>query len=278
MKTLKLTFLSVLFFSIPAICQGQEKEYMIWQFPKDKIPVIDGDASDWECIPESYVITIDEMKEDEGKHHAPDKSTLDIRVKVGWCAGLNRLYFLYEAYDNYWRFSENTLSTDIFEVVVDGDGSEGPFIDKFHPDAKADVWQKWFNFHGCHAQNYHIFTPPHKEDWCMLWGPQVWLKEKPYADYAYNYSFKEGEAGWLRLEFYITPFDHADASGPEKSTPSILQENNYIGLGWAVIDYDANPRSKDGFWNLSDEHTMYGNASFLPKMRLMPQQACSAKD
>jgi hypothetical protein len=104
----------------------------------------------------------------------------------------------------------------------------------------------------------------------MYWGPQVWLKEKPYADYAYQYSFKEGEAGRLILEFYITPFDHADASGPEKSTPSILQENNYIGLGWAVIDYDANPESKDGFWNLSKEHTMYGNASFLPKMKLMP--------
>lgn len=104
----------------------------------------------------------------------------------------------------------------------------------------------------------------------MLWGPQVWLKEKPYADYAYQYNFKEGESGKLRLEFYITPFDHADASGPEKSIPSILRENMVIGLSWAVIDYDANPKNKDGFWNLSDEHTMYGNASYLRPFRLMP--------
>lgn len=47
--------------------------------------------------------------------------------------------------------------------------------------------------------------PAHGNDWCMLWGPQVWLKQKPYADYAYQYSFKEGEAGKLVLEFYITP-------------------------------------------------------------------------
>ncbi|MBP1614936.1 MAG: hypothetical protein H6Q13_2384 [Bacteroidetes bacterium] len=246
------------------------QEYKIWQFPKEQLPAIDGNGDDWQMIPESYAISINRMKEDEGKYAKPNKSTLDISVKVGWCAGLNRLYFLYEAYDNYWRFSENSLSTDIFEVVVDGDCSGGPFIDRFHPDKKADVWESWFNFHGCHAQNYHIFTPAHKEDWCMLWGPQVWLKQKTYADYAYRYSFKEGEAGKLVLEFYITPFDHADAAGPEKSVPTILQENKYIGLCWAVIDFDANPGNKDGFWNLSSEHTMYGNADYLPKMKLMP--------
>ncbi|MCD7900822.1 MAG: hypothetical protein LUH22_13410 [Bacteroides sp.] len=271
MKKLYLTFACCLF--LTATLYSQSREYKIWQFPKDQLPVIDGNTDDWKNIPESYIITIDDMKEDEGKHARPNTSTLDISVKVGWCAGLNRLYFLYEAYDNYWRFSKNTLSTDIFEVVVDGDCSGGPFIDRFHPDPKADVWERWFNFHGCHAQNYHIFTPPHKEDWCMLWGPQVWLKEKPYADYAYNYSFKEGESGKLILEFYISPFDHADAAGPEKSIPSILQENYYIGLSWAVIDYDADQEDKDGFWNLSDEHTMYGNASYLHQMRLMPLQS-----
>lgn len=251
-------------------CYGQGREYKVWAFTPEKLPVIDGDGIEWEEVPESYSITINAMREDEGNYATPDKSTLDVRVKVGWCPGLNRIYFLYEAYDNYWRFSENTLSTDILEIVVDGDRSGGPFIDKFHPDPNADVWQRWFNFHGCHAQNYHIFTPAHGKDWCMLWGPQVWLKEKPYADYAYRYDFEEGEAGKLMLEFYITPFDHADAEGPAKSRPSILQENKIIGLSWAVIDWDANFAEKDGFWNLSEEHTMYGNASFLQPFRLMP--------
>ena len=201
-----------------------------------------------------------------------DTTTLKVSVKVGWCAETQKLYFLYEAYDNYWRFSENSLNTDIFEVVVDGDCSGGPFIDRFHPTAPKDVWQAWFKFHGCHAQNYHIFTPAHGNDWCMLWGPQVWLKQKPYADYAYQYSFKEGEAGKLVLEFYITPFDHADADGPELSRPTLLKEGNEIGLCWAVIDSDAHPASKDGIWNLTDEHTMNGNASYLRKFKLMPIQ------
>ncbi|MBD0287194.1 MAG: PKD domain-containing protein, partial [Flavisolibacter sp.] len=54
---------------------------------------------------------------------------------------------------------------------------------------------------------------------------------------------------------------------------SVLTENKNIGLSWAVIDFDdVNAKSNNGFWNLSKEHTMYGNASFLLPFRLMPLQ------
>ena len=36
-----------------------------------------------------------------------------------------------------------------------------------------------------------------------------------------------------------------------------------------MIDYDGNAKN-NGFWNLSPEHTMYGNATFLREFRLMP--------
>ena len=71
------------------------------------------------------------------------------------------------------------------------------------------------------------------------------------------------------LEFYITPFDYASCEGPQHSVESQLSENKIIGLSWAVIDYDGNKKN-NGFWNLSPEHTMYGNASFLNEFRLMP--------
>ena len=265
---MKRLYLCLLMSLVVLAVEGQE--WKIYHFPDDRLPQIDGQSLDWECVPASYVITEQALKEDEGKHAAPNPSTLQVRVKVGWSETTQRLYFLYEAYDDYWRFTENSLQTDIFEVVVDGDCSGGPFIDRFHPTAPKDVWQAWYNFHGCHAQNYHIFTPAHSDgDWCMYWGPQVWLKKAPYADYAYNYSFREGESGHLTLEFYITPYDHADANGPEASRPTRLMAGNEIGLAWAIIDWDAHPTSKNGFWNLSDEHKMYGNASFLRKFLLM---------
>jgi hypothetical protein len=123
--------------------------------------------------------------------------------------------------------------------------------------------------HGVQAQNYHIMTPAEGKDWALAWGCQPWDKVLPYANHAQKYSFRPGESGKYILEFYITPFDYASCEGPQRSVESELTEDKIIGLSWAVIDYDGQAKN-NGFWNLSPEHTMYGNASFLNEFRLMP--------
>lgn len=133
-------------------------------FPSDKTPTIDGKTSDWNIVPDSYAIGIEAMTEDEEKHDSPDKNTLNIKVKVGWAQETNRLYFLYEAYDNYWSFTRDNLMVDIFEVVVDGDRLGGPFIDKFYPFDNVSKEETWKLFHGRQAQNYHIYTPSKNGD------------------------------------------------------------------------------------------------------------------
>src|ERR1035438_376961 len=198
--------------------------FKIFQFPPNMIPRIDGNTDDWALVPDDYAIGIDQLVDDSGKFKTPDKTNLDVKVKVGWVKGLNRLYFLYEAYDNYWDFSRTDLHNDIFEVVVDGDLSGGPLIDIYH----RDVWppeavgqarsvidprisqqEAHWATHGVHAQNYHIFTPPGDKDWAMAWGCAQYIKRLPYANAAYNYNFKPGESGKLVLEFWITPFDYS---------------------------------------------------------------------
>src|ERR1017187_5133076 len=138
--------------------------FKIFQFPPDKIPRVDGNPDDWAIVPDSYAIGMDQLMDTEHDHGNPDDwaivpdsyaigmdqlmdtehdhgmnhdpKNMDVKVKVGWVKGLNRLYFLYEAYDNYWDFSRLDLHNDIFEVVVDGDLSGGPLIDIYH----RDVW------------------------------------------------------------------------------------------------------------------------------------------
>ena len=71
----------------------------------------------------------------------------------------------------------------MFEIVVDGDASGEPLIDKGHTEmwaaaevgvsrAKADerisVTEANRAIHGVHAQNYHIFTPAEGKDWTMV--------------------------------------------------------------------------------------------------------------
>jgi PKD domain len=283
-----LLLVVVLLVISPALAlERPDVTFKIFQFPPDMIPRIDGNTDDWAMVPDSYAIGMDQLEDTEapGGHGTNrDPKDLDVKVKVGWVKGLNRLYFLYEAYDNYWDFSRLDLHNDIFEVVVDGDLSGGPLIDMYHRDvwtpeavgAMANIDPRisrsdsFFSHQGAHAQNYHIFTPPGDKDWAMDWGCAQYTKELPYANHAYKYNFKPGEPGKLVLEFWITPFDYAGCEGPERAVESVLTENKLIGLSWAVIDYDDVNSNKRKFWNLSHKQTFFGNASDLVGFRLMP--------
>jgi len=285
-RALLLAFFVLVFASTAVALDRPDVTFKVFQFPADKIPRIDGNTDDWAMVPDDYVIGMDQFVDDSDKHLKPDPKNLDVRIRVGWVKGLNRLYFLYEAYDDYWDFARPDLHNDTFEVVVDGDASGGPLIDKGHrefwtpeqvgaaaaaPDDRISVDEAHWAIHGVHAQNYHIFTPAEGKDWCMAWTSATWIKELPWANAACAYHFKPGESGRLVLEFWITPFDYAGPEGPQRAVESVLTENKIIGLSFAIIDYDdVNKRGNNGFWNLSRHHTMYGNASELCAFKLMP--------
>ena len=249
-----------------------DKEFKIFQFPPDQIPRIDGRADDWNLVPESYVIGMDQLSDTVGGRGTNyNRADLDVRVRVGWVKGINQLYFLYEAQDDYWDFARTDLHNDIFELVVDGDLSGGPFIKHMHPLWKDQPGKAHFSFHGVHAQNYHIFTPWEGKDWTMVWGCQPWIKELPYANAAQQFNFRPRQSGKYVLEFWITPFDYAPADGPSRAVISQLKENGLIGMSWSILDYDDEKAEHNkAFWNLSHKTTMYGNASDLCAFRLMP--------
>ncbi|MBT4484606.1 MAG: PKD domain-containing protein [Candidatus Latescibacteria bacterium] len=260
-------------FSPAQALERPDVEFKIFQFPPNMIPRIDGNTDDWNMVPDSYAIETDQIK-DTVHNSKMDKNDLDVSVKVGWVKGLDRLYFLYEAYDDFWDFKHPNLHNDIFEIVVDADLSGGALIPGMRDDKffKSGTWEGYL-YHGVHAQNYHIFTPTEGKPWTMVWGCQPWILELPWSNAAYSYNFKHSESGKLILEFWITPFDYAPNEGPERAVVSKLDENGLIGLSWSILDYDNDilePQQYDGFWNLSQKTTMYGHASDLVAFRLMP--------
>jgi hypothetical protein len=131
-RAIRALFIALL--SIPATAlERQDVTFQVFQFPASMKPRIDGNPDDWSIVPDSYAITMSEFMDTEqghGMNHDPKK--MDVKIKVGWVKGENRLYFLYEAYKGYWDFSLPGLHNDIFEVVVDGDLSGGPLIDQYH--------------------------------------------------------------------------------------------------------------------------------------------------
>ncbi|MEK6481728.1 PKD domain-containing protein [Catalinimonas sp. 4WD22] len=258
-----------------------ELDLHIFQFPRDQIPRIDGKADDWEIYPDELIYGTDLLKDTEdGMDYPIDTTDLDVKVRVGWVKGLNRLYFLYEAYDNFWdfeRFNPRGYMNDIFEIVVDGDLSGGPFIfnemlqnSNRMGDAQAHI-ATHLRFSGVHAQNYHIYTPPVNGAWTLVWGNQPWISEFPQSNYAFDYSFRQGESGKLILEFWITPYDYAPHEGPEMAKESQFRENEYIGLSWSILDFDGAQR--EGHVNLSHNVEMVKNASYLCAFRLLPLEA-----
>lgn len=261
--------------------------FKVFQFPRNLIPRIDGNPSDWSLVPDSYAIDLSQLVNTEAPagHPTPrDPHDLDVKVKLGWVKGLNRIYVLYQAYNKAWHFSRLDLQSDIFEFVVDGDASGGPLV----PVTERDVWTRkfegdmsaldprispsdiYFHYAGDQAQNYHIFTPPGDKDWAMVFGCAQYVKRLPYANHAYSYHFKPGQPGKLTLEFYVTPFDYAGCEGPQRAVESHLRENEIIGISFAVIDYTNANANKRQFWNLSHIQTFFGNASQLCAFRLMP--------
>jgi len=251
--------------------------FEIFQFPQDRIPRIDGKTDDWDMVPDRYTYGSELLNDTEDGQGVPDPADLDVRVKVGWVKGLSRLYFLYEAYDDFWdfeRYNPQGYQNDIFEIVVDGDLSGGPFI--YNPRVpEARQWgngeahvSNHFSFSGVHAQNYHIYTPPVHNAWCLVWGSQPWIAEFPQSNYAYDYNFSQGDSGRLVLEFWVTPYDYAPHRGVADAVPSVLQENQPIGLSWSVLDFDGGKRN--GHYNLAHNVKMVYDASYLPAFRLMP--------
>jgi hypothetical protein len=250
--------------------------FKVFQFPADKIPRIDGSTDDWDVVPDDYAIGMDQLIDQNDPTHHPDPSDFDAKVKVGWVKGLNRLYFLYEAYAAYWDFGRPGLDQDIFELVVDGDLSGGPLVERFDETPELSERDQHFSMHGVFAQNYHIMTPNLGKDWAMSWGCNSYVKQLPYANAAYRYDFQPGQRGKLIVEFWITPFDYAGCEGPQRAVESRLYENKLVGISWAIIKH-GKPGQRGSFWNLSRVKEMYGLADHLVAFKLMPLEQSLGK-
>ncbi|HDY88618.1 MAG TPA: PKD domain containing protein, partial [bacterium] len=102
-----ITVLLVFFFSTPQIhaLERPGMEFKIFQFPRTMIPRIDGRTDDWNIVGKEYTYCTDLLDGTKGGHGKTiDTTDIDVKVRVGWVKDLNRLYFLYEAYDDYWDF------------------------------------------------------------------------------------------------------------------------------------------------------------------------------
>jgi|SaaInl3SG_22_DNA_1037383.scaffolds.fasta_scaffold00063_23 hypothetical protein len=267
--------LAILYYCGTGTCyafQARDTIYPIFQFPQNNMPHIDGDFAEWNKVPDTYAIGLGQMKESmNGIGFDLDPTDLDVTVKVGWVKDLNRLYFYVEVFDDFWEFERLDIKQDIFELVVDADMSGGNFIKKWNANtSRIPMEELHFRGHGSHAQNYHVFMPSINKDWAMVWGNTPWIKDFPYANAAYEHNLEQGKSGLLKMEFWITPFDHAAIEGIDRSAVSQLKENEIIALSWCVLDYDDDDKVRKDFINLAHDLNMIHDGDYMNAFRLMP--------
>ncbi len=244
--------------------------YRVFQFPDDRLPVLDGDLSDWAYIPDEYIIDTSHLEETVRGHgkNIP-RDDLDVKVIVAWNDSTNRLYFMLWKYDDYHNFDETDVNVsgadDLFEIVVDADHSGGNYHS--HEDVDAEHQRRLF---GAQAQNYHTYTPPRQGRWAWFWGAAKWLELPPYSDCGCVYEGPHGSAGVLTMEFYITPYDYASHKGPAFSAVHDMEVGDVMGISWSFLDTDADESQRyDGFYNLSHQTRMDRTADLLPNFILM---------
>ena len=273
----------------------EDTVYPIFQFPEDKIPKMDGDFSDWDIFPQNYVIDNTphaEVHRDSADHN---KSDLNIyKIAVGWSDKTNRLYFFAEVYDDVWRFKHpNTDSldtqhsrltgahvhgSDIWEIVVDADHA-GDKVINFSEETDAEL-----RFRSAYTQNYHLYIPPlNGHYWHWLWGKSLWTKNEEFSGMGWSGNkerqFKNLwtggkishlDAGRIKYECYLTPFDDLHPNGITESITHDLKENAIIGLSWGFIDADMLDDTYDAFWSFNKQGKIYCDGKFLADFRLMP--------
>ena len=94
MNVKQLLYLILLLFIVQNSLAQDKRSYKIFQFPADQIPRIDGNTGDWNIVPDSYIIGVDQLWDDSGKHEKADPNNLDVKVKVGWVKGAGCTFFM----------------------------------------------------------------------------------------------------------------------------------------------------------------------------------------
>ncbi|MEW6752981.1 MAG: PKD domain-containing protein [Candidatus Latescibacterota bacterium] len=245
----------------------ESRTYRCFQFPDNRVPVIDGDLTDWEIVGDEYATDTFQLIEYNRRiGRGYDLGNMDVRVRTAYNLTSHRIYVAVEYQDDFHDLdraapyrTDNPGNDDIFELVVDADNSGGDFIGDLTP-----------RYMSTHAQNYRIYFHERDGVHVWVWGPQRWMGEIPYACWASRYGDVHGTAGVSTLEFWVTPFNHADPDGPQASAVARLAEGDTLGMGYAVLDRDDDEGQVVKFWALADTVLMYRDAGFLPDFVLAP--------
>ena len=204
-----------------------------FQFPDALVPVIDGDISDWDIVPDPpYWVHMDDPLIDA--QHGEEINLEDNNVKwaVGWNDNTNKVYFGAWIYDDV-RLNKGEYFSMYFEPNHQGLGPDA--IYDFPTDEETKRWKF------ARAQKFYFLRLEKEKGLCFSYNYATWDRDPPWGDAAQKYlSGERGSGGPAELtaEMYFTPWEDLNYEGPEVSKIWDLTEGEIIGVEIALRDTD----------------------------------------
>ena len=255
----------------------ENETFGAFQWPSNQLPVLDGDISEWDVLPDELWVTNDQFGTTQGiaEHDASD---FFFRVAVGWNDEMERIYFASERYDDVYDRNGDSRD-DTFEFAWDTDHSGGDFW-RGDLEEEAEIWRN----RGSQAQSGHFAWPEFGDgedqgNWFWFWmtalGPGArWASDPPWACCDNSFTIEgsmDGEAT-LYAEWYVTGFDDYNYEGPDESVIHDLVEGEVIGIGMSATDTDeVDAEGNVAFekFTLGGENLIFGDASFFSDFLLL---------
>jgi len=137
--------------------------YFVFGFPNHAIPVMDGDTSDWDMVPEAFWVTREFDFEETVIGNDTEVNLADFNTKniTGWNSDANKLYTMADVVDDFFKRDKEDPSgvdwDDGFDFIVDADHSGG---DLWNGDWHAEEHDDQIDLVFTSGQNYRYYTPP----------------------------------------------------------------------------------------------------------------------
>jgi len=258
-----------------------------FQWPTDKLPVLDGNISEWDALPPELWITSDDTdiivsEGDVGREK--DRSNIFFRFAMAWNDELDRIYYVFDRFDDVWDRDGGGIGCcgqdDSIEIGMDADHSGG----WFHAGGAgisgdlSDEEIKLFN--GGQTQTSHYRWPALAPfGWSWFWmSDSDWHGNEPNAccEDSFNLDGVHGSEANFQAEWYTIAWDEFNWQGADLSTQHDFVELEVIGAGLQIVDNDNGPEdAEDGNpwtakWTLGGQSDIFGNSGSFSDFVLLP--------
>lgn len=246
-------FISILISLQYSIVYGQFKAVYIPDSILVKIK-IDGDMSDWNWVPQKYLITEQSMI----KNISANDNSWKCRIIVGWSDLNHKLYIIAKVIDDIFITNNSMYYTnDCMQFSINADNGGGRFGEEdgiIHSRTKNSIL--------CAL----VPTSDKSSKLLINVGPD-WMREKRHINWAVKYYKNENDGYEMVYEMCLSLWDKWENEGPGYSLPTKLYPFKRIRLALVFNDSDASDETFTEWANFAGKD-WWKNADDMPKFVL----------